>query len=148
MTAGERLCYRELQPYKYQLRADYAQRIDLTPPATIAHPFVRFAGDGTLTLRTGYAWDGPSGPARDTPDFMRASLVHDALYQLMRLGLLDHVAYRHQADTLLRKLCLEDGMSPWRAGLAYHAVRLFGGRHAMPRTPAVSAVICVPETDN
>ena len=38
----------------------------------------------TLYISKGYSWDGPSGPAIDTPDWIKASLVHDALYQLIR----------------------------------------------------------------
>lgn len=148
MTASDRACYRLLRSYKYQLRDDYAVRIDLTPPEPIAHPFVSLGQDGLLTLRAGYAWDGPSGPAIDTRNFMRASLVHDALYQLMRLGLLDHRTWRRSADGILRTLCLEDGMSALRAGLAYHAVRLFGAHHAVPRAHGDAPVTCVPETES
>ena len=82
-----------------------------------------------LLLRTGFTWDGASGPAVDTPAFMQAALVHDALYWLHRMGLLDD---RKQADQVMRKLCLENGMSKIRAAYAYHAVRLFGGRAARP----------------
>ena len=49
------------------------------------------------------AGDGPSGPAIDTKNFMRASLVHDALYQLMRLGTLDK-SRRQYADRLLQTI--------------------------------------------
>ncbi len=146
MSASSRACYRLLRHYKYQLRDDFAVRIDLEPSEPVAHPFVSLGQGGLLTLRAGYAWDGPSGPAIDTRNFMRASLVHDALYQLMRLGLLDHRAWRRRADEILRTLCLEDGMSAWRAGLAYHAVRLFGAHHAVPRTHHDAPVTCVPET--
>ena len=147
MSASARACFRVLRPYKYQLRDDYSVHIDLAPPGPVAHPFVSLGRDGLLTLRAGYAWDGPSGPALDTRNFMRASLVHDALYQLMRLGLLDHRVHRPRADAILRALCLEDGMSAWRAGLAHHAVRLFGARHAAPRVEPESPVVCVPETE-
>ncbi len=148
MSTTTRACYRVLRPYKYQLRDDYSVPIDLAPSEPVVHPFVRLERDGLLTLRAGYAWDGPSGPALDTRNFMRASLVHDALYQLMRLGLLDHGVHRAHADAILRALCLEDGMSAWRAGLAYHAVRLFGARHATPRTEPERSVVCVPETES
>ena len=62
----------------------------------------------------GYGRDGPSGPTLDTRDFIRGSLVHDALYQLMREGLLDHSIHR------------EDGMTALRAWWVYQGVRLFG----------------------
>lgn len=60
--------------------------------------------------------------------FMRGSLVHDALYQLIEdgVGLLP-LSDRAQADAELRRICLEDGMSSasW-AWLVYKAVRMFG----------------------
>lgn|GEM_PF-701495 len=141
----DRACYRRLHPYKYRLVADYSLRIDLRPALAIDHPFVTLSEDGLLTLRVHYAWDGPSGPALDTRNFMRGSLVHDALYQMMRLGLLDHLEYRERADNILRDLCREDGMSFLRAGIAFYAVRLFGERHARPRTEPTQAPVCVPQ---
>ena len=138
-------CYRRLQPYKYQLVADYSLRTDLRPASAIKHPFIILNQDGVLTLHARYAWDGPSGPALDSRNFMRGSLVHDALYQLMRLGLLDPLEHRLQADTILRDLCREDGMSLLRSGIAYYAVRLFGEHHARPRTDPAPAPVCVPQ---
>ena len=85
--------------------------------------------DGELRIFAGYVWDGPSGPTIDTPDFMRASLVHDALYQLIRLGFVDD-DQRICADKLMRKQCLKDGMSRIRAWWVYWAVRRFGSKAA------------------
>ncbi len=141
-------CYRRLHPYKYQLVADYSLHTDLRPAVAINHPFIALSEDGLLTLHARYAWDGPSGPAFDSRNFMRGSLVHDALYQLMRLGLLDPLEHRLQADTILRDLCREDGMSLLRSGIAYYTVRLFGERHARPRTDPVPAPVCAPPGAN
>jgi len=44
--------------------------------------------DGGLLIKAGYSWDGPSGSAIDTKNFMQGSLVHDALYQLLRENIL------------------------------------------------------------
>ncbi len=57
---------------------------------------------------------------------MRGSLVHDALYQLMREGELDADVYKEPADRLLQAMCREDGMTSLRAWWVYHGVRLFG----------------------
>ena len=65
-----------------------------------------------------------------TKDFMRGSLVHDALYQLMRDGQLDAGEWRKQADKELRRLCREDGMNPLRAAWVYAAVQLFARKAA------------------
>ncbi len=115
--------YRE--GYKYQLDQSYVIKIDIRPAQHVGHDFLVLGTDGTLIIKDGYAWDGPSGPTIDTRNFMRGSLVHDALYQLMREGLLD-LGYREKADQILRDLCLEDGMSSIRAWWVYQAVRLCG----------------------
>lgn len=70
--------------------------------------------DGGLLIRAGYAWDGPSGPTIDTKSSMRGSLVHDALYQLIRLEILPRDS-RLQADQEAYDRWLADGMWPFRA---------------------------------
>jgi hypothetical protein len=93
--------------------------------------YLSLGNDGILIIKKGYAWDGPSGPTIDTLSFMRGSLVHDALYQLMRMG---KILYSHKdhADRLLQKICIDDGMSKVRAWGVYQAVKLFGGSSAKP----------------
>ena len=118
--------------YKYQLAADYAVVVSFCPRETIATDFIVLSSAGRLTIKRGYAWDGPSGPAIDTKNFMRGSLVHDALYQLMREGHLPQT-YRRDADKELKRICLEDGMSAMRAWWVYEGVRLGGGPSAARR---------------
>lgn len=118
--------------YKYQLKRPYTVTVPVYPPRTLETPFLRLTRRGRLTIQAGYAWDGPSGPTFDTLTFMRASLVHDALYQLMREGLLDRNRWRPVADRLLRAMCREDGMCRWRAWYVYWAVRLFADPAADP----------------
>lgn len=64
---------------------------------------------------------------------MRGSLVHDALYQLMRQGHLDPDKYRETAVDLLRTMCREDGMSAIRAWWVYKGVR-WGGESSTETT--------------
>lgn len=64
---------------------------------------------------------------------MRGSLVHDALYQLMREGILDHKKDREAADELLREICKEDGMSSIRAWWVYQGVRKGGEPSVDPK---------------
>jgi hypothetical protein len=82
--------------------------------------FVTLTRDGLLTVNSLYAWDGPSGPTFDTPSTMRASLAHDALYQLMREGKLDQ-SYRIPADEVLRTVMLADYKGKWPK---WHAFRV------------------------
>lgn len=127
--------------YKYQLKKSYTVTIDIKPIESIYTEYIQLDTDGALTIREGYAWDGPSGPTIDTKNFMRGSLVHDALYQLMREKHLDNGAYRDDADRQLQKICLEDGMSTLRAWWVYQGVRRFGDPAADPsgKRPVVFA---------
>jgi len=122
------MTYRKV-PWKYQLLADEVTPTRHRPPGSINRPYIGLSRGGVLTVCRGYAWDGPSGPSIDTESFMRGSLVHDALYQLIREGYLTDTdgADRLLADELLRAICREDGMSKLRAWYVFHAVRRFGG---------------------
>ena len=128
-----RIVYRKLPKYKYQLLEDHKEKIDIQPDADIETAFVKLSQDGSIWIRKAYAWDGPSGPTVDTKTFMRGSLIHDALYQLMRLSMLDSTKHRKQADIILRKICRKDGMMRFRAWYVYRSVRLFGAKSARPR---------------
>ena len=116
--------------YKYQLQEGYSLEISIRPAA--ANDYIALDPQGALRIAKGYAWDGPSGPTLDTRNFMRGSLVHDALYQLMREGLLDHTIHREAADRILQSLCREDGMTALRAWWVYQGVRLFGNPASDP----------------
>src|SRR3990167_1611582 len=120
--------------FKYQLAETYEIMLSeykAFPGRDILTPFVRFWKDGKLVILDGYAWDGPSGPAIDTTNFMRGSLIHDVLYQLIRLGHLDPT-WRNRADEVLREICIEDGMSTARAWWVYTSVKTFAQRAARP----------------
>ena len=118
--------------YKYQLKEPYTVRIPVLPPVDVHTEYASLETTGDLTIKAGYAWDGPSGPTIDTLTFMRGSLVHDALYQLMRENYLVHTVYREAADQTLRDMCTEDGMSSVRAWWVYYGVRFFADPAADP----------------
>lgn len=122
--SGDRIFYRS--GYKYQLAQRYVVQTAVKPDAPIVADFLELDEDGVLTVRAGYAWDGASGPAIDTATFLRGSLVHDALYQLMALHGLDRARWRKVADEELIRVCAEDGMSWLRRQWVYAAVRAFG----------------------
>lgn len=114
--------------YKYQLHGKYSIEVD--HEEAVDSLFISLK-NGKLTIRKGYAWDGPSGVSIDTANFMRGSLVHDAFYQLIREGHLPNTA-RLYADELLRKICREDGMWRIRAWYVFKAVRWFARSASLP----------------
>lgn len=123
--------------YKYQLQRDYSVYVDIAGFSG-GNDFVEIFPSGWLKIKKGYAWDGPSGPAIDTKDFMRGSLVHDALYQLMREGV---VAKQMEpfADTILKEICIEDGMNKIRAWWVHLAVTKFGKNYLDHENPVQTA---------
>ncbi len=118
--------------YKYQLKLDYIVAIEIKPVSAIKTDYIILTKDGELTIKAGYAWDGPSGISIDTSNFMRGSLVHDALYQLMREGHIDRFVWHNIANKILRRICEEDGMSKIRALWVYEAVNMFGDPYTDP----------------
>ena len=85
---------------------------------------------GLLTVYPGYCWDGPSGMTIDTKAFIKASLSHDVLYQMLRRKKIP-LSCRKWADEYLRRFCIEYGMSKFRAGYVHKCVRLFGKKYAV-----------------
>lgn len=117
--------YGTVSNYKYELTQDYNIKTDITElNADIKTDFIELKSDGNLTIKKGYAWNGPSGTTIPNKSLMRGSLVHNALYQLMHNNQLE-LAYRENADKILEKLAIEDGMSKIRARWIYRGHQLF-----------------------
>lgn len=112
--------------FKYQLAYNYRANLGSCPPIAVTFHWFSISEDGEITIKRGYAWDGASGPGIDTKTIHRGALVHDVLYQCMRLELLPK-SYRQTADEIMREICLEDGMSRIRAAWIYYGLRLAGG---------------------
>jgi hypothetical protein len=123
--------------YRYQLASEYTVELLRVEPDPKINAWTEWFGiyetDGRvgLWIKDGYAWDGPSGPAMDTKSAMRGSLIHDVLYQAIRLNLLPK-DQRRGADEEYRRICIEDGMSYIRAWAHFTALRSFGGFAANP----------------
>lgn len=128
------ITYRRYPNYKYQLLEDYGIQTPFRPNQRLETGFVALDVDGILYISKGYAWDGCSGPTIDTKDSMRAGLVHDALYSLMRAQLLARTDFnRKVADDLFKRILQEDGMGGIRAGYWHRAVRMFGESSTHPK---------------
>ena len=78
-----------------------------------------------ITIKAGFSWDGASGISIDTDPFIKSSLVHDALYHLIRQGLLSKT-HRKWADDVMYEINIAEGMNKFRAWYTWAAVRIFG----------------------
>ena len=116
--------------YKYQLASSYSIPINIKSKKDIKTEFINLDTKGKLAIKRGYAWGGPSGPVVDTEENMRASLVHDAFYQLMRHKKLNAKAYKDKADKIFKKICIKDGVSKKIASAYYYGLRI-GGKPAV-----------------
>lgn len=95
-------------------------------------PHVRLIlGTGTYVLRVprGFRWNGASGPTWDTDGIRRASLVHDALYGILKRDGYDS-RHRQLADRIFYHHLRQMGVNPARRWYYYAAVRLFGRKAA------------------
>ena len=117
--------------YKYVLHREVQIQTAIRQHQYVYMPHASLRLSGLLFIASGYAWDGPSGPTVDTKTFMRGSLVHDCLYQMIRVGGLS-ASFREAADNELYRICREDGMSLLRAKYILWSVRMFGRKAAMP----------------
>ena len=127
------LQYRRVN-WKYVLEKDAHLMLPVKLPGKAARsyvgPYLLFDAP-LLLIKAGYAWDGASG-AWDTKATMYPALVHDALYQLIRLGIIPSGA-RKEADKLFRRLLKAEGMKFLQRWCFYRAVRWLGASAARPK---------------
>ena len=135
--------YQKLHRWKYRLVAPEVFETGWELQQGCSTQFIRLERDGRLTIEPGYCWDGPSGFTIDRKTNMRGSLAHDALYQLMRMGLLA-LHHRIGADTFLAQSWREDGMWPWVAHAEVALVSLFGEHSAEPRPNSEPTILEAP----
>jgi hypothetical protein len=133
------MLYRDITPYKYQLAATIHFDTGIKGYSFIA-TYLGMTPSGTLIIREGYIWNGASGPTFDTMDSMKGSLIHDALYECMRRGLLP-LTIREKADRILHDVCTSEGMLKKRADLWYDMVQKFAEGSARPGTEMKDKVL-------
>lgn len=126
------IAYEKLKGYKYRLKEDFFIYLPELLNYSIQTPYIQVKPNGHMMITEEYAWDGASGPTIDTKSSMRGSLVHDALAQLMRMGLLP-ASFRKVSDAILERINLEDGMWPVRANIWEKILNKFGGFSILPR---------------
>uniref|UniRef100_A0A6M3JE99 DUF1353 domain-containing protein n=1 Tax=viral metagenome TaxID=1070528 RepID=A0A6M3JE99_9ZZZZ len=124
MSTTPYIRYRKRRAWNYSLAETLYVQTALRPVYIIhCGPHLTVHIDGMMVISAGYCWDG----ATWFPDFdsiKRASVIHDALYQLMREGYLEADRWREYADSVLHDCCIEDGMLPFLAKAVYRGVRL------------------------
>lgn len=126
---------------KFHLDRDYRMKVAVKPECEIQTGLISLDRDGNLKLRCGFSWNGANATI-DTKTILRGSMVHDALYDLMRKGLLDSSQWRETADIELARICREDGMRKSRIVILNFLVRKFGERMTKvnPKLDSVSKV--------
>lgn len=116
--------------YDYQLAEDIVFRTTILGQL-IDTVRIRLEPTGLLTVREGYAFDGPTGCVHRKEN-MSASCLHDALYQLMRMELLPHRHWRAADYDYARQLrrCGAWGITV-KINLA--GLKFMGGKYALPK---------------
>ena len=111
--------------YKFKVEENFSIELPFKIP-DFEHEYAS-SKDGILSVKRGYAWDGASGPIINTRDTLVASLVHDVLYQAMRLNLIkSSKENRKIADKNFFEILKMHGVNSIRRKVWYFAVRLFG----------------------
>jgi len=132
--------------YCLQLFEPYILQTHIKPMSHIAADYAILSTNGILIIDKCFSWDGASGPAIDTKSMVRASLVHDCLYRMMRDGKIS-LKWREAADKEFKRIYIEDAKEvnrPWysswlktfapvRAWWAFRGVRDFGSSSASRR---------------
>ncbi len=128
-----RLIFRKLKGYKYDVKFSITYLLPELKHIIFENDYLRLK-DGVLDIEKGYAWDGASGPTWDDKTNYRSSLVHDALYQILReADILHPKIIRLYADKLLRDMSIEDGGNKFRYKIWFNMVQLFAKRSSTPR---------------
>lgn len=115
--------------YKYYLEETVSVQTSLRPVQSAIVPGYIFLGvDGKMIIYSRYAWDGATGGVNFKGNRL-AVLVHDAIYQLIREGLID-VSLKAQSDKDLRDMMISEGSWRFVANFFYFCVSRFGNAFA------------------
>jgi len=134
--------YSRTKHFKYKLEEREVVQTCITG-YSFRTPYISMFLDGRLSIHKGYAWDGSSVPFKRTFRILslgwydadkyckEASLVHDALCQAMREGLITK-KNKSTADSLYYDMCIAGGMSRRQALRRWRALRKFGDSGIQP----------------
>lgn len=125
--------YRDIKKYRWQVLTDEHYDLPYDLQFDAETDWITLKGK-SLDIFKGYAWNGANRPAINTKNFRIPSLVHDAICQLIRIGLLP-VTMWDTAGDIMHYYCLRCGMSEFRANYCRWAVNTFGDRRLALGTP-------------
>lgn len=121
--------------YEYVLVEDAAFQTEHRPATKITHGPITLDANGVLRLERGFAWNGPSGDI-DVPWTIAASSKHDALYQLIRAGLLAP-STRIIADADYGATVTRDGGWRWTGWVRTNILKRFARGASRPSAEPV-----------
>jgi len=122
--------YQRIKQYKYKLNEAESAQTRINDIA-FEHELFELHKSGELVIFKGYLWDGVSGPTWDSNNTMLGGLIHDALYQAIRLELIPSF-YKEHIDLLFKDILLDQGMFKFRAWYYYKAVKHLGNNSCIP----------------
>jgi hypothetical protein len=107
---------------KYTVWEDFSVKV-IVQGFDVDGDFYHLHRNGTLDVKKGYPWDGPTG-AISTPDFVKASCIHDILCEMVNeLKVPSWV--QSLADEQMRIVEKKEGMPALRRFWTYFAVRMY-----------------------
>ena len=101
---------------------------ELFPKVNVKTDFIELTSTGVLTLKKGYAFDGVSG-FPDMKSLLCGAGVHDALYQLIRLGHID-IKLITLADDEMIRICKKRGANKYLVESIRKVLKEFGPNFA------------------
>lgn len=127
MMAAAVLRYEEVDHWKYHLTPDtgtLSWQTRVFPSEDIVTPRITLTKGGLLTCKIWFAWNGASW-FPDIPKVKRGAMFHDALFALIRAGLLDKM-WLKEANQVIYDVCRDAGMAKWLAKMVRKGVNTFG----------------------
>ena len=118
----------------YQAVEDFSIKTSITG-FSVETRFIRLDPDGLLTLKKWFIWDGPTGGVK-TKDFVAGSGVHDALCNLINMGLLPK-SIQCLVDEEMLRINTSQRMHWFRRAYTYAAVRWYQARKKNPFSPKI-----------
>lgn len=116
----------DLKKYCYMILDDYEIVLKDCKLPNHTSEYIDTSECGLLTIKSGYAWNGCTG-VYDFSNTIEASLVHDALYQLIQEGV---KIKRKNADKVFYMLMKSNSKGMFDRCVSrvyYRGVRIFGG---------------------